>query len=345
MTAGTLRDPEADLAALRARGDEAVRISVVIPTCRRPALLARCLAVLLAQRFDARAYEIIVVDDGRCDETRSVVNALAPQGAAPRVRYLRPEQGRHGPAVARNRGWRAAVGPLIAFTDDDTVPDPDWLACGEWALRGGHVAICGRVHVPVGQPPTDHELMTRGLESAQFVTANAFVRKSALARVGGFDERFTRAWREDSDLQFRLMREAGAVGRSAEASVTHPVRPEPWGVSLRQQKNAYFDALLYKKHPRLYRQRIRRVPPWHYYLIVLLTLAAPLLLLAGLTSAAAISALAVLGLVLGIAASRLWRTAHTPAHVVEMLATSALIPFLSVYWRLRGALHFKVLFL
>lgn len=332
-------------AAPSLRGDESVRISVVVPTCRRPALLARCLASLLAQRFDARAFEVIVVDDGHCDETRAVVAALAPQGAAPRVHYLRPDRGRHGPAVARNCGWRAAQGPVIAFTDDDTVADPDWLACGEWSLRGGHVAVCGRVHVPVSRPPTDHELMTRGLESAQFVTANAFVRKSALVRIGGFDERFTRAWREDSDLQFRLMREAGAVGRSAEASVTHPVRAEAWGVSLRQQKNAYFDALLYKKHPRLYRQRIRRVPPWHFYLVVALALAAPLLLLAGQTTAALVSLLGVLGLVLGIAATRLWRTAHTPSHVAEMLATSALIPFLSVYWRVRGAIHFRVLFL
>jgi len=345
MKAAAVSNPHALSPVHGARSGGPLRVSVVVPTYRRAALLARCLAALVAQRFDPRAYEIIVVDDGHSDETQSVVEALAPNGASPRVRYLRPQDGRRGPAVARNCGWRAAEATLIAFTDDDTVPDCDWLACGEWSLRGGHVAMCGRVHVPVGTPPTDHELMTRGLEEAQFVTANAFVRKSALARIGGFDERFTRAWREDSDLQFRLMREAGAVGRTPEASVTHPVRPEPWGVSLRQQKNAYFDALLYKKHPRLYRQRIRKLPPWHYYLVVLLVAAAPLLLLGGLASAAAACALGALGVVLGIAVARLWRTKRTPAHVAEMLATSALIPFLSVYWRLRGALHFRVLFL
>jgi hypothetical protein len=59
--------------------------------------------------------------------------------------------------------------------------------------------------------------------------------------------------------------------------VEHPVRPERWGVCLRQQKNVFFDALLYKKHPKLYRERILHAPPWDYYLIVALTLAAPAL--------------------------------------------------------------------
>ena len=52
----------------------------------------------------------------------------------------------------------------------------------------------------------------------------------------------------------------------------HPVRNERWGVCLRQQRNAFYDALLYKKHPQLYRERIRRSPPWNYYAIVALTL-------------------------------------------------------------------------
>jgi GT2 family glycosyltransferase len=187
--------------------------------------------------------------------------------------------------------------------------------------------------------------MTQGLQHAEFVTANAFVRRAALAHIGGFDERFLRAWREDADLQFRLMQHAGPVGRCDEARVLHPVRHERWGVCLRQQRNTFFDALLYKKHPRLYRERIRRVPPWDYYLIVAATLAAVLLALAGQGTAAALAAAAAAALVLRLAWLRLRSTRRTPAHVTEMLATSALIPFLSVYWRTRGALHFRVLFL
>jgi glycosyltransferase involved in cell wall biosynthesis len=325
------------------------RISVVVPTYRRPRLLRRCLDALLAQTLPPQAYEIIVVDDGHEPRIASDVAELARQPGAPRLRYLRPAQGR-GPAVARNCGWRAARGEIVAFTDDDTIPAADWLAEGERCLQAQPEwsAAAGTVQVPRasrGPRPTDHELMTLGLASAEFVTANAFVRRAALERVGGFDERFRRAWREDSDLQFRLIEAAGPVGRAPGALVQHPVRPEAWGVCLRQQRNTFFDALLFKKHPRLYRERIRRVPPWDYYLVVALSLAAPALAGTGHAGAAAACGGVALALVAGLAARRLKHTDRSPAHAAEMVLTSALIPFLSVYWRLRGALHFKVLFL
>jgi glycosyltransferase involved in cell wall biosynthesis len=321
----------------------APRISVVIPTYKRPDLLARCLSAVLRQDLEREAYEVIVVDDGRDESTRRVVEAMAAERDAPDLRYTVPN-GTRGPAGARNAGWRCARGALIAFTDDDTVPEPDWLAEGERAVQR-RIAVCGRVIVPpLSEPPTDHELMTRGLESAEFVTANAFVWRDAMERVGGFDERFTRAWREDSDLQFRLSR-LGEVARIEDAAVLHPVRPERWGVCLRQQRNTFFDALLYKKHPQLYRERIRRVPPWNYYLVVVLVPAAVVLAGAG-ERARALAALGIAALlILQLAWKRLKKTSHKPAHIAEMLATSAVIPFLSVYWRLRGAWRWRVLFL
>jgi glycosyltransferase involved in cell wall biosynthesis len=324
-----------------------LRVSVVIPTCRRPDLLRRCLAAVVGQRLAPTAFEVIVVDDGHDDETRRVVESIVqPPRRTVALRYLRPGMG-HGPAVARNAGWRAARAPLIAFTDDDAVPLANWLAQGEKAMQqvARTVALCGRVKVPLAGAPTDHALMTQGLERAEFVTANAFVRRWALDQVGGFDERFTRAWREDSDLQFRLMAEAGPVGRCERAVVVHPVRPAPWGISLRQQRNSFFEPLLYKKHPRLYRERIRRRPPWNYYAIVALVLAFALLLAGGHAGAAAGALVLALGLVLQFAWRRLRHTSHSRGHVLEMLATSALIPFASVYWRLRGALHFRVAYL
>lgn len=346
MTAGR----HLPLGAPDARDDApaAVDVSVVLPTYHRPDLLDRCLRALLAQTLPPDCFEVIVADDGHDDRTREQVQALAAS-APVRLRYLRPGDGR-GPAVARNAGWRAAQGRWVAFTDDDTAPDADWLRQG-LATLGRHpdwVAAAGQVSVPrdadARRRPTDHELMTRGLETAEFVTANAFVRRDVLERLGGFDERFRRAWREDSDLHFRLM-DAGPVGRAPLAVVHHPVRPERWGVSLRQQKNVFFDALLYRKHPRPYRSRVRPVPPWDYYAIVGLALAAPVLAWAGRPGGAALALAGALGLVLRLAWRRLRRTSRAPGHVLEMVATSAAIPFLSVFWRLRGAWHFRTPFL
>jgi glycosyltransferase involved in cell wall biosynthesis len=330
-------------------------VSVVIPTRGRLALLRRCIDAVLAQELDDDAsFEVIVVDDGHDHETLRMIRAmqgepLGGSGPPTNLVYLRPRQGQ-GPAVARNRGWRSARAELIAFTDDDTVPQPGWLQHGLRALARSpqSPAVRGRIVVPLEAPlrrPTDHELMTLGLQDAEFAAANAFVRRSALEQVGGFDERFTRPWREDSDLQFRLDHDVGPVGRCDDAVVLHPVHPERWGACLRRQRNVYFDALLYKKHRRLYRERIRQTPPVSDYAIVALTgaaLASAVLGNAGLALGCVLAAMAV---ILELAWERLRRTSLAPRHVVETIVTSAVIPFLSVYWRMRGALRFRVPFL
>ena len=331
--------------------DRGPRISVVIPTFRRPDLLCRCLSAVFAQTLDPSAYEVVVVDDGHSADTQAVVDSFRMRLEGPVLRFLRPHRGR-GPTVARNAGWRAAFGKVIAFTDDDAVPDPDWLANGERALAPGWVALGGRVAVSSAidrddkpNRPVALDPKTGALESADLVVSNAFVRRSALLTVGGFDERFQRAWRDASDLQFRLVRDAGPIGHSDDAVVLRPARPEHWNMCLEQQKNAYFDALLYKKHPRLSRERILAAPPWNHYGIVALTLAAPCLWIADIDGSAVVSLLLALGGVLRLALQRLRRRVRTPAGVAETVLTSALIPFLSVYWRLRGAIHFRVLFL
>jgi glycosyltransferase involved in cell wall biosynthesis len=322
-----------------------VPVSVVLPTYRRPQLLERCLRALLAQDLEL-PYEIVVADDGPDAATEQLVARLAQEcGPHQNLSYL-PVTATQGPAGARNCGWRAAAGEVIAFTDDDTIPAADWLRQGLAAMETGQAAIAGTVQVPLPSTPTDYERDASGLERAEFVTANCFVRHSALEAVGGFDERFTAAWREDSDLQFRLLQAYGprGVGLALRARVVHPVRPASWGVSLRQQRKSMFDALLFKKHPLLYRRRIQSRPLWRYYLMVGSALLGTAALAAGWKSVA----LAALGLwlllTLRFCLLRLRGTSHRPRHVAEMALTSALIPFLSLYWRLAGALRWRVLF-
>jgi glycosyltransferase involved in cell wall biosynthesis len=325
--------------------DRAFDISVVIPTYKRPDLLQRCLEPLLEQSLPTDRYEVIVVDDGQTEDTRALVeNLAAATNGRPLLRYLRPE-GTRGPAAARNRGWRAARGEVVAFTDDDTIPDVDWLRYGWLAMSNGQAAVRGAVRVPINGPLTDHGRMTQGLESAEFVTANCFVRRSALQAVDGFDERFLRAWREDSDLHFKLIEAYGEVPKASLAVVQHPVREAPFGISLKQQANMMFDALLFKKHPELYRTKVGRVhAPPSYYLVVIATLLAPLLALAGAGTLALTLLVLAVGLVLWLTAKRLRGTARTREHITEMLVTSAAIPFLSLYWRIKGGLRFRVPF-
>ncbi|VVE61930.1 glycosyl transferase family 2 [Pandoraea captiosa] len=321
-------------------------VSVVVPTWRRPDLLHRCLTALCAQQFDAQAFEIIVADDGPDDATREVVERIRSRTAgAPDVIYL-PVTRTQGPAAARNAGWRCARASVVAFTDDDTIPDPLWLRGGCAALlrEPEAVAVAGEIDMPIPDPPTDYERDASGLAHAEFATANCFVRRSALEAVGGFDERFTRAWREDADLMFAL-RALGAISFARGAKVVHPVRPAHWGVSIGQQSKVFFDALLYKKYPALYRRHIRPSPPWLYYTAGIALLGAVLLFAFGQYPTATVALAVWAAATAMFCVRRLRHTARTPAHVAEMVWTSIVIPPVSLYWRMRGGLHFKVLFL
>ncbi|HTI16608.1 MAG TPA: glycosyltransferase [Trinickia sp.] len=323
-------------------------VSIVIPTCRRPDMLARCLRALVAQRYDACRFEIVVCDDGPDDVTRERVTAFARESETamppgPRVRYM-PVTATQGPAGARNAGWRTSAASFIAFTDDDTIADTDWLAAGVAALAAGADVVAGRIVVPLSDHPTDYERDAAGLAHAEFATANAFFTRSALERAGGFDARFTSAWREDSDIQFELLRIRAHVVPSREAMVLHPVRPARWGVSLSQQKKSQFDALLFKKHRTLYRARIRRTPPLLYYAILACIALALISFGYGHGTIAYAFLVAWLALTGGFCKRRLLHTALTPSHVLEMAWTSLWIPFLSIFWRLYGAVKFRVVF-
>jgi glycosyltransferase involved in cell wall biosynthesis len=323
-----------------------VRVSVVVPTYRRADLLDRCLSALAAQDCDATDYEIIVADDAASDETRRQVEKWARSGRCA-VRYVAVIRS-HGPAAARNAGWRTAQGEIVAFTDDDCVPGRQWVRAGAAALsaeRSTPAAAWGRLRMPLPPQPTDYERNEAGLEHAEFVTANCFVRRDVLEAVGGFDERFTAAWREDADLYFTLLECGYQVIHVPEAIVVHPVRSAPWGVSLRQQRKSVFNALLYKKHPTLYREKIQRRAPWHYYAS---TAALGFAIGAGIGGAIwpmAAALLVWLALTARFAALRLHGTSHQPEHIAEMLITSVLIPPLSIFWRLRGAVRFGTFFL
>ncbi len=321
-------------------------ISVVVPTYRRAAMLERCVAAILLQDYDPARFEIIVCDDEPDEGTRASVDRMALQtaGTGPVIRYV-PVTATQGPAGARNAGWRASSAPYIAFTDDDTQPDARWLSAGMAALKTGAGAVSGRIIVPLDSRPTDYENDAAGLARAEFATANTFADRDVLERVGGFDSRFTSAWREDSDLQFAFMQAGVSIIRADDAIVLHPVRPARWGVSLAQQKKSQFDALLYKKYPALFKKRIRSAPPLLYYAIILAALIAIVGVVGARTGIATSAALAWLVMTTWFCAKRLAHTSRAPRHVLEMVHTSALIPFLSIYWRLYGAIKFRVLFL
>ncbi len=207
------------------RREDRPEVTVVVPTHDRPILLQRTVDALARQR--GVCFDVLVVDDGSRPAARVSPPAVA---AWTSFRILRNDVAR-GPARARNRGWRAARGPLVAFTDDDCVPEPGWLATLASTLQDAPAAVAGvggRV-LPVGDGlvsryMTFHRILEPPRSLNYLVTASCAFRREALESVRGFDERVRTPGGEDPGLSFALRRRGFRLGFAPDAVVRHHYR-------------------------------------------------------------------------------------------------------------------------
>ena len=235
--------------------DELLALTVVIPTHRRPDRCQRLLKSLCEQTLDPKLFEVIVVDDASGDETGDVLEGLVAE-LPYALRPMRTKTNR-GPGPARNIGWRAAKAQIIAFTDDDCLPDAGWLEAGLKAF-----ASDSKVGVIQGRTvPGDLELLwsdrwnhaihiTR--PSAYFETCNIFYRKAALESGGGFGEDYNwwGGWYcEDTIAGWRVLDAGWTRGFADEALVTTEVERRRMKWWINKSLVHYIEVDVAKKHP------------------------------------------------------------------------------------------------
>jgi glycosyltransferase involved in cell wall biosynthesis len=280
------------------------------------------------------APRIVVVDDrpGPAQEL-----AVGPLSTAVVTR----RSGGHGPAAARNVGWRECDTEWIAFLDDDVVVSEAWLVdllrdLDQAAEVGGSQ---GNISVPLpgDRRPTDWERGTAGLATAAWITADMAYRRVALASVGGFDERFPRAFREDADLALRVL-DAGYELLRGERRTTHPVRPTSWWASLKQQRGNADDVLMRRVHGAEWRRRAQaplgRRP--QHVAATALAAAAVLGSVAGRRRVAGAAAAAWLASTVEFSWRRLRPGPRDGDEVLKMVATSIAIPPAATWFWLAG---------
>lgn len=305
--------------------------TVVIPSLGRPSLAA-LLETLAAQAEQPDA--VLVVDD------RPQPDGVLDLSAMPGARAL--AGGGRGPAHARNVGWQAATTEWVVFVDDDVLLPPDWSQRLAADLDGLGADVAGsqaRLHVPlpVGRRPTDWERGTAGLAAASWITAEMAYRRTALVEVGGFDERFPRAFREDADLAWRVQQRGHALVRGAR-EVVHPVRPAGTWASLHQQRGNADDALMRRLHGPTWREDAV-CPPGRLGQHVATVVAAALALAAAATGRRRVSVAAGAAWA-ALTAEFAWRRIapgpRTPDEVRRMILSSVPIPFAAVWHRVAG---------
>ncbi|NGO09286.1 glycosyltransferase [Streptomyces sp. HC44] len=312
--------------------------AVVIPTLGRPSL-GGCLRAL-ADAEGPKPVRMILVDDR--PETGGTPLAVDVPVALRSVTTVVRGRAR-GPAAARNTGWRAAGRvPWIVFLDDDVVPGHTWgddlvldLAGATYRTAGITARIA--VPLPVDRRPNDWERNTAGLATARWITADMAYRREALEAVGGFDERFRRAFREDADLALRVLA-AGWTLTAGTRTTTHPVRPADRWISVRLQAGNADDVLMTRRHGRDWRSRAgapRGRRPRHLA-VTGAAVAALSCAVLGRRRAAVACAAAWLAGTAEFALARIAPGPRTRDEVITMALTSVLIPPAATWHWLRG---------
>jgi GT2 family glycosyltransferase len=184
-------------------------MTIVIPTCERPDLVARCLGKING------ADEVIVTDDSKSDRTRQMIGDRFPA-----VKWVRGP-GR-GPAANRNFGASQATGDFIAFVDDDCIPAEDWVENMRKALAGAEL-VEGRT-ICTGKTNHPLEEVVENLGGGLLWSCNLGIRRCLFLQTGGFDEDFLEAGGEDLEFAWRLKGNGFTALFAPAALVYHPAR-------------------------------------------------------------------------------------------------------------------------
>ena len=205
-------------------------ISVVIPTYQRPGPLADCLGALARQDFDRERFEVVVVDDGGAVALDAVVDSFRDRLT---IRLLRQDNA--GPGAARNTGAREARGRHLAFTDDDCLPEPGWLAALERVFESSPEAMVGgrivnslddNVFAAASQTISDvaYDHFNDADGNARFISSNNMGLPAEVFReIGGFDASF-RIASEDRELCDRWLSLGRRIVYAPDAGILHAHR-------------------------------------------------------------------------------------------------------------------------
>jgi cellulose synthase/poly-beta-1,6-N-acetylglucosamine synthase-like glycosyltransferase len=226
-------------------------ISVVVCSFNGARTIRECLEGLM--KLDYPNYEVIVVDDGSTDDTAEIARQYP-------FRLIRTEN--RGLSSARNTGFEAATGEIVAYIDDDAYPDPHWLTYLANTFMTTNHAGAGGPNLP---PPGDGRIadcvavapggpihvLTSDREAEHIPGCNMAFRKAALEAVGGFDTTF-RVAGDDVDICWRLQQRGWTLGFNPAAVVWHH-RRNSIRTYLRQQWGyGKAEALLEEKWPEKY---------------------------------------------------------------------------------------------
>ena len=198
-------------------------VSVIIPVYNDPKGIRNCLTALSEQSYPDDRFEVIVVDNGSTDDTRSVINEFPVD--------LRIEDEIQGSYAARNAGIAHARGDVFAFVDADCTPEPNWIEAAISTLNEQDAdLVSGRIRFEFSDDSSPAERfdamvnMRNDKHAADGFakTANVFVRRSVVEEIGDFPAHL----QSGGDVYWtQLATDRGfTLSYASDAIVSHPAR-------------------------------------------------------------------------------------------------------------------------
>ena len=225
-------------------------VSVIVPAYNAQATIGQTLKALTKQNYSDN-FEIIVVDDGSCDQTAQIIRSY------PNIRYL--HQINAGPAAARNHGAKEARGQVLAFTDSDCIPHKDWLTrlmsgfvkkdvavvMGSYGIANSSNLLAYCVYKEI---IFRHEKLLPNFPKV-FGSYNFCIRKDIFDQVGGFDISYRQASGEDNDLSYKIISSGWRIYFERKALVDHYHPTQVWKYLKEQYRHGFWRVGMYLSHP------------------------------------------------------------------------------------------------
>lgn len=235
--------------------DQTLRVAATVAVYNEAAGVRDLLDALLAQSRPLD--QVVIVDDGSSDTTPEILHEYAEREAS----VLVISQKNQGPAVARNKAWRAAEADLCLFTDGDCVPEVQWaeklIAPFVDSAANSTIGAVGGSYRTLNTHSTlakfigseiDWRYRNVSGEISAHGTYSLAVRRTILEKIGGFNEAYPKPSGEDFDLTYKISCQHRILFEPAARVGTQ--HPEHLGQYLKiQARRAYDRIRLYGDHP------------------------------------------------------------------------------------------------
>ena len=232
-------------------------ISIVVSFRNESKNLEKHVQALCTQNYPKDKYEVVFVDDGSTDDSLQIVKNEISKTSFPSVRLIHLNWA--GTAAARNEGVKKAKGEIMAITDADAVPDPNWLCEISNSFKNEEIGmVCGKIKEINDLCEVDQQSAHTTYEKTFWFT-NVSFNRTVFEKIGGFDRRFRRG--SDYDFIVRLLDAGFEYTYNPNAVVWHIKPPLTLSKALKDElKNGKADLLFLTVDARIFLRNLTKIP-------------------------------------------------------------------------------------